>query len=275
MNKLQREIAKRALMIILAVTGSCPNCCHAKMSFDKEVILDAPKEFRFLSQVENTPIDEKAREDLAFILINRSRSKCELGLTCFENLIMATTKDLCFERFRYLYTAFNAFCSDYNRFLPDEKKAKPDERGIITDAAYLRVMKKYFFSDEPYITSKQLKKLSEKKPKKADLDSLFNKLSLIDETAVLERVNESLGEGTRLKDFDAFVTFEYSYFLRCKYFHGEKSIPFVSFDGDPELLNIQKCNELLQIFLTKHIGDLFAKERGEIENMQTQGENKE
>ena len=57
---------------------------------------------------------------------------------------------------------------------------------------------------------------------------------------------------------ESFFVFDFSYYIRCKYFHGETSLPLVSYDDDYEMLFITLANFFLERFLESHIREVIV-----------------
>ena len=57
---------------------------------------------------------------------------------------------------------------------------------------------------------------------------------------------------------ESFFVFDFSYYIRCRYFHGETPLPLVSYDDDYEMLFITLANSFLERFLDNHIREVIV-----------------
>ena len=69
-----------------------------------------------------------------------------------------------------------------------------------------------------------------------------------------KRISALLLEGMKI---DSFFIFDFSYYLRCKYFHGERSIPLFAYEDDYELMLFRIANHYLSQFLNEKVPLLF------------------
>ena len=50
---------------------------------------------------------------------------------------------------------------------------------------------------------------------------------------------------------------DYAYRIRCKYFHGERAIKIISFEGDYEIRIIKLAISVIESFMFEHLIDML------------------
>lgn len=243
------EIIKRALLMLLVETGRCEERYKATCFIDGEKNDSCEYSFRFLCKIKQVKLGAQAKENLFFFLQRQVRSAFKESVICFENYAMSMGQTSLFEKFRYLFTAFNSFYSGIIKYLPSEapkeKKPKPLSEKKKIESAIL----KGFFKEKRGLLNEQ------------SLPGEFYRFDLTNQNQVIDCLKKRSPEPNANLSYESFVLADYSYYLRCKYFHGEKPIPIVCAENDVETKNLEICVEKLSEFLFKNINELFLKEK--------------
>ncbi len=239
------EIIKRSLLMLLAQTGECKEKYKVTCFVGGKRAVRWKHPFQFLKGIKQAVLEPQAKQDLLFLLEQQTRSQYGRSVVCFENYAMATAQSHHFERFRYLFTAFNAFYEGLPLYLTKKRRKETDK---IQDA----ILNQFFGEKERLLFVQK--------------DScFFSTLDLSNPDSALDLLKRKYRDQALNRSFRSFVVADYSYYLRCKYFHGEKQIPLVCFENDREMNNLKICNKELLEFLHTNMGRLFAKERESLE----------
>ena len=247
-DQKKQEIVKKALLLYLIETGKC------RKFYDVSLIADGVRKekrrFYFLEGVNGRQLGEDSRTKLQQIVLNKTRSNYPPSVTCFINYALGGAKKDS-EAFRYLYQGFNTFCSNF--VVSSKSPGKSENKGHQSDAEGIKKIRdKFYLNPIPWLPPAKFR------------PGLCKNIDFANKECALQEVNRRIG---RLKekrhpinDLSPFILLVYSYYLRCKFFHGETSFPLVSTEGDAELSGFAVCSEELSSFLKEHIHELINQD---------------
>lgn len=193
------------------------------------------------------------REVLQSVLEFR-KSKAELSahMAALYAYLFSKTKSYATERFTYLWIAMDGI---FNVLLPDTK--------ILYDKRS-RFLSEFGLGSEalPDIPSSEI---CPKVSLKIKDMNVITKESLIsgEHKEVADYIIQSMPVNKYTKKpFDqsayGFFLTDYPYYLRNKYFHGNRPLELFSFLDDLELRSIYKANQILEEFLDEHLISIFT-----------------
>lgn len=239
-SKPYAEIVKLALRVFLVEMGRCDAIYDVAMSRNGEPMNTEAEPFRFLAAIKDLTFDAETKKLLVHQFLTRRRSEELWTFPLFDNFAMGHADNaLEYDRFRYLFSAFNSFYS-LNYCLKHNAKGRTEQdkkQQLLDD----------YYGGRPSVG----------KPIKKDLH--FRRINLLDEDSTLKIAQEANVGLANARPYEAFVLSEYAYYLRCRFFHGEASIPLVSYKDDGELTNIHRCNEIIESFLSREIGPILKE----------------
>lgn len=225
-----KEVIKKCILLYYCINKKIINCDYVNISLCKEN-----------KEIENKKINYKIKSIVRIIpnfdytkiieeLLEKTRSKYSKKIIAWQHYAMALSKNDTFEKFSYLWMSFNAF---YNQFVKTREKFK-----------LLEVLRKYYEINNVL--------------GKNERDKFFAKFnSSVEIEKQIEYIINKFPRYTGMdqKKLEGFKLIEMSYYLRCNYFHGNKSIPLVILKDDDEINKLNWCTQNLEAFLNQHIFD--------------------
>ena len=186
------------------------------------------------------------------------------------SFLMAQSRNAEIDRFRDLWTSMNAY---YKHISPNEKDAPAIKSLIIQLGWGEGVANRNYRNGETdkkrnvdYRTKLYLYKLvsdcfcglSEK-----DIESFYTECQSGELSERYQAVRNICSDIKNTFNYQkdvsplAFVTFEYAYFLRCKYFHGSAPTLLFTKSFGPEISSLRVVNYFLEAFLNTNIPNLL------------------
>ena len=222
---------------------------------------DTPLLYRMFSDTLTTNLSESwSDKKIQTAIANTAKSNYDRRYAALFALIMAKSKSYEIERFIYLWMAMNALYG----FMSSEYK-----KGIRKEWKQLQVISSYYGfkynsgpDDKKDVIRGQLMGVLEKMNNEGRATLLaaierneWDDKSLQEAKCIVE---ENIGKN-QLDPMGTFL-FWLPYQLRCKYFHGEKAVPIMSFYDERPITVLKFVNKLLETFLDAELPKWFDSE---------------
>lgn len=197
---------------------------------------------------------------------NKTNSNEDFRFAAMYSYLQSKGREYVIDRFTGLWVSMNAY---YNYSFQNAKNTKrKSERNKINNLVNVLGYRK--LSKDKKTIDKAMVKLVYTLPRvsiseyKLIYDFAESKEVEINNHPVLKPFTEASKE----LDIDLFtlILFEFPYYLRCKYFHGNKCTLLISGYNDYEIMYIGMINYFLDRFLDERIPSMFIEEDIENEN---------
>ena len=249
-KKIFKDCIKKALLTGVLLNGKelIINKLFCTIDDQKEQI-GAPTVYSMLNGGNiNNIIQLKERECILDKLLSMPLSKEDNKLACVISLLISESKEYLQEKFMYLWMSFNSF---YNEKCKIDNYEKRKEWKRIS-----HLINYYGYGDEILEEGNQI------------IESMYHVINNWDNTPISEfSINEKLKNNIEelLKNNNyegklsayGYLLGDFSYRLRCKYFHGNKASNIYCFGDEFNLNAIKISIESLKSFLYDHIVDVF------------------
>lgn len=253
MNSLIVEIIKRILLLHIILYDN-------PIKLDKIILIINNEKEIYLTKI----IDKNS---LLLTSKNKILIPHDLKETKYLNNIISTThkkKYACLisfifsrlsnidihQRFIYSWLSFDGFVNSKNYF------------NTKTDAHKLSC-----FIEEYYSNSKFLEWRNREKISKFIIELIDDSLNVDDflnaNSEEYTLISNKLKELNILDEINVkvFLMVDFSYYLRCKFFHANNPIPLIIIENDKEIKAMKIAQQLLDTFLSQHIVELFLWQR--------------
>ena len=188
----------------------------------------------------------------------KSDAETDLRFVSLYSYLQSKKRNYIIDRFSNLWTSMNAFYNYYYKMTEQYKKdPRPKDKAALDNIIKILGFGGCISSQNEREQNKQFYHkmkdlLSGMKNDKELYDSAFSKRKDIR----FEKLQECAGE---LKmDLFPLLLFEFPYYLRCNYFHGNQCTILISSYNDYELRCLETVNYFLDRFLDERIPMLFA-----------------
>ena len=189
------------------------------------------------------------------------KSKHDRRFAALFALLMAKSKSYESEKFMYLWMSMNALYGYLAEF--KEWKGRPRESDQMSLIASLHGLH-YYNIGKPY--KDQLRGMAmdaiaqlDREAQSALAAKVENLQKEWDDLHVLKATVNKASKPGRM-DMAAFFLFWLPYQIRCKYFHGEKSMPVMCFYEEQPIPSLRFLNKVLMNFLDKELPKWFDQE---------------
>lgn len=182
-------------------------------------------------------------------LLNTTFSNENSNMSCITSLLMSEAKNNYQEKFMYLWMTFNSF---YKRIIEiDNKNITKDNKQI----SY--ILQKYKFGESISKDQKERKEIANK---------IYGIIDFWDENTLDEKISTTkfgIEISNILKQINldmtpySYLLTDFSYYLRCAYFHGNKPTKLLVYEDEKDILMLRVSIGVLQDFIYKHIEEIF------------------
>ena len=198
----------------------------------------------------------KSRELILQKLSKQSYNDVNPCKTSLLALVTAESKNNNTEKFLYLWIAFNAF---YNQMAQVNKKQRNSERAKISS-----VLSRYgygtniFGKESGNSALNRMNGIISKWDSEYNLEDEHNAEFCYSVMEMIRTVNEKSSEKNQSElELFGYLLGDYAYRIRCKYFHGERAIKIISFEGDYEIRIIKLAISVIESFMFEHLIDML------------------
>ncbi len=196
----------------------------------------------------------KDREVIANAITTR-KSASPAPIVALYAYLYSKTKEYEFEKFMYLWMALIGFSKALYAI------AHNREKEILEKVAYKYNLGKELLNlkNRPGAGKKMMLIIHKNTVEVQSRDQLSVNEKLMSEIHNLLQENSLDG---KLSAY-GYCLLDFSYFLRCNYFHANEPIPLNVFDNDMVLSSVRLANSLIEEFLDEHITDCILTNREE------------
>ena len=220
--------------------------------------------YTMISEQLRSPMSEKWSDDEVInTLLYTTKSSYDRRFSSLFAFLLAKSKAYESEKFFYLWMSMNGLYGHMAEKHPEIIQKEWRQIKLVASFYEFNYDSRDKIDNKQKINKNRIRGKITEIIETMDSNQLLDTISAVKENKwdndLLEDVKSVLDEelGESLMDPMGFFLFWYPYQLRCKYFHGEKSIPIMSFPNERPLPALKFVNVLLEDFLDAELHRWF------------------